>query len=230
MMWMRGRGRGDQSDENKEQRVADVTAEPSPAPERRRPWVLGLQLAAVGLVAALLALLIWRVIDQRRGAHLVSLIKEGKKPPAPSFALPVLWNRTETWPADTRKALTDGNLSPKELRGRPVVVNFWASWCVPCKEEAQVLAESARAHRGQIVFLAIDVQDFKSDARRFLKRFDTPYVSVRDGGGSTYGDYGLTGVPETYWIDARGRVVAHYPGQITRAQLEEGIREAEAAT
>ena len=79
--------------------------------------VLGLQLAAVGLVAALLALLIWRVIDQRRGAHLVSLIKEGKKPPAPSFALPVLWNRTETWPADTRKALTDGKLSPKELRG-----------------------------------------------------------------------------------------------------------------
>jgi cytochrome c biogenesis protein CcmG/thiol:disulfide interchange protein DsbE len=110
------------------------------------------------------------------------------------------------------------------LRGHPVVVNFWASWCIPCKKEAPLLAASARTHRGQVVFLGIDVQDFKSDARRFLRRFDTPYVSVRDGPGSTYGDYGLTGVPETYWLDARGRIVAHYAGQIDRDQLEEGIR------
>ena len=89
-----------------------------------------------------------------------------------------------------------------------------------------LLAASARAHRGQVIFLGIDVQDFKSDARHFLKRFDTPYVSVRDGAGSTYGDYGLTGVPETYWIDGRGRIVAHYPGQINSDQLEEGIRQA----
>ncbi len=92
-----------------------------------------------------------------------------------------------------------------------------------------MLAASARAHRDRVVFLGIDVQDFKSDARRFLRRFDTPYVSVRDGAGSTYGDYGLTGVPETYWIDARGRIVAHYSGQINRDQLEEGIHEAEAS-
>jgi cytochrome c biogenesis protein CcmG/thiol:disulfide interchange protein DsbE len=111
-----------------------------------------------------------------------------------------------------------------------VVVNFWASWCIPCKEEAALLAASARAHRGRVVFLGIDVQDFKSDARGFLKRFDTPYVSVRDGSGSTYTDYGLTGVPETYWIDARGRIVAHYAGQIDRAQLEDGIRRAENAS
>jgi hypothetical protein len=54
-------------------------------------------------------------------------------------------------------------------------------------------------------------------------------VSVRDGAGSTYGGYGLTGVPETYWIDARGRIVAHYPGEINREQLEDGIRQAEAS-
>jgi len=189
--------------------------------------MFGVRVGAVALVAGLLALLIWRVIDQGRGAHLVSLIREGKKPPAPRFTLPVLWDRSDTWPEDSRQALQDGRLSPRELRGHPVVVNFWASWCIPCKKEAPLLAASARTHRGQVVFLAIDVQDFKSDARRFLRQFDTPYVSVRDGSGSTYNDYGLTGVPETYWIDARGRIVAHYAGEITAAQLEEGIREAE---
>jgi cytochrome c biogenesis protein CcmG, thiol:disulfide interchange protein DsbE len=204
-----------------------LTEEPAPASRHRRPWLLGLRVVALAVVAGLLALLIWRVIDRGRGAHLVSLIREGQKPPAPSFSLPVIWDRSDTWPRDARAALGDGSLSPTELRGHPVVVNFWASWCIPCKAEAPVLAGSARAHRGQVVFLGIDVQDFKSDASLFLRRFDTPYVSVRDGAGSTYGDYGITGVPETYWIDARGRIVAHYSGPINRDQLEEGIREAE---
>lgn len=65
----------------------------------------------------------------------------------------------------------------------------------------------------------------KSDARAFLKRYRVSYAAVRDGNGSTYAGYGLTGVPETYWIDARGRIVAHYAGEISRLQLERGIRE-----
>jgi hypothetical protein len=69
------------------------------------------------------------------------------------------------------------------------------------------LAALPRAHAGEVTVLGIDVQDFKSDGRRFLGRFDTPYVAVRDGGGSTYAGYGLTGVPETYWLDPRGRTV-----------------------
>jgi cytochrome c biogenesis protein CcmG/thiol:disulfide interchange protein DsbE len=113
-----------------------------------------------------------------------------------------------------------------ELRGQPVVLNFWASWCVPCKQEAPLLAAAARERRGEVVFLGIDVQDFKSDARRFLRRFKTNYVSVRDGGGSTYAGYGLTGVPETYYLDARGRIVAHSPGEVRRSELEAGIAQA----
>ncbi len=205
------------------------TDEPAPASRRRNPWFAAARLAALGVVAGLLALLIWRVVDQGRGAHLVSLIRKGKKPSTPAFMLPVLWDRSETWPRGARGALDDRRVAPAELRGHPVVVNFWASWCIPCKAEAPLLAASARAHRRQVVFLGIDVQDFKSDARRFLRRYDTPYISVRDGPGSTYSDYGLTGVPETYWIDARGRIVAHYAGQIDRDQLEDGIREAEAS-
>ena len=191
---------------------------------RKRPLVRVAQALTLAAVAGLLALLLWRVIDQGRGAQLVSLIREGKNPPAPSFSLPVLWDRKETWPRDARGSLADGKVSPMELRGHPVVVNFWASWCVPCKKEAPVLDASALAHRGRVVFLGIDVQDFKSDARRFLHRYNTPYVSVRDGAGSTYDAYGLTGLPETYWLDARGRIVAHHAGQIDHDQLEAGIR------
>jgi cytochrome c biogenesis protein CcmG, thiol:disulfide interchange protein DsbE len=197
-------------------------------PPRARPLFWAFQALALVLVAGLLGLLVWRVLNSGHGPTLVREIKQGKKPHAPAFSLPVLWDRAETWPRPLRKALDDGRISPAELRGSPVVINFWASWCGPCKDEAPRLAGSSRAHAGKVVFLGIDVQDFKSDARRFLDRFDTPYVSVRDGGGSTYAGYGLTGVPETYWLDARGRIVGHYPGEISRDLLEQGIQLAEA--
>jgi cytochrome c biogenesis protein CcmG, thiol:disulfide interchange protein DsbE len=186
-----------------------------------------LQAISLVAVAGLFALLVWRVVDQGRGASVVRQIKQGKKPAAPEFSLPVLWNRSGTWPPRLRVAFTDGRISPAELRGSPVVLNFWASWCIPCKAEAPRLAASARANRGEVAFLGVDVQDLKSDARHFLDRFHTPYVSVRDGSGSTYAAYGLTGVPETYWLDARGRIVAHYAGEISRDQLEQGIQLAE---
>jgi len=188
-----------------------------------------LQLASLALVAGLLALLVWRVVASSRGAELVSQVRHGKKPLAPAFTLPVIWSHAETWPRSLRPALADGKVSLRELRGHPVVLNIWASWCVPCKKEAPELAASARAHAGHVVFLGLDVQDFKSDARRFLTHYGVRYVAVRDGGGATGDAYGITGVPETYWIDARGRIVDHYPGQISRRQLEDGIRAAQAS-
>lgn len=188
-----------------------------------------LQVVALAGVAGLLALLVWRVIDAGRGAHLVSDIRAGKNPPAPQFTLPVLWGHVETWPKDARRALVDRQLSLSELRGHAVVINFWASWCVPCAKEAPRFRVSARAHEGRVVFLGIDINDFKSDARHFLSKYNVNYVSVRDGSGSTLGRYGLTGVPETYYLDARERVVAHTPGEATREELERGIAQASGA-
>ena len=185
-----------------------------------------LRATALVFVAAMLALLIWRVATAGRGQHLVREIKADKKPPAPKFGLPVLWPHRETWPVSSRNALSDNRVSPRELRGHPIVLNFFASWCIPCRHEAPLLTTSAREHAGRVAFLGIDVQDLTSDARRFLTRYHVNYVAVHDGTGSTYDDYGLTGVPETYWIDARGRIVAHYPGEISRRRLEQGIREA----
>jgi cytochrome c biogenesis protein CcmG/thiol:disulfide interchange protein DsbE len=185
-----------------------------------------LQAGAISIVALLLALLVLRTLAREAGPHLVSEVKAGNTPLAPDFDLPVLWPRAETWPAELRGALADGRVSPSELRGYPVVMNFWASWCVPCKAEAPRLVASARRHAGEVVFLGVDVQDFKSDARSFLERYDTSYVSVRDGGSSTYENYGLTGIPETYYLDARGRVVTHAVGEVSPQELEAGIANA----
>lgn len=195
----------------------------SESPRRRSRLRLLLQTGALSLVALLFVLLLLRTLAERAGPHLVSDVAAGNRPIAPDFDLPVLWPRAETWPAKLRLALADGRVSPRELRDFPVVINFWASWCVPCKAEAPRLVASARRHAGKVVFLGVDVQDFKSDARSFLQRYETNYVSVRDGGDSTYSAYGLTGLPETYFLDPGGRVVAHSIGEISENELERSI-------
>ncbi len=181
--------------------------------------------SAVGLVIALLGVLIWSFVRSNDGARFNSQISKGKKPHAPVFALPVLWDHPETWPEALRPRLSDGRVSLAELRGYPAVVNFWASWCIPCKEEARAFRASAERFRGRVVFVGIDVQDLKSAARSFLRRYKVNYVSVRDGGGGkTYTSYGLTGVPETYFIDKRGRVVVHSIGRLSAADLTANIQ------
>lgn len=203
-----------------------MTEGPGPIePVTRRPSraLVVAQAAAVLLVASLLALLVWKVVQESSGASLVAAIKRGERPPAPAFALPVIWDRPAVWPARVRPALADGRVALAELRGAPVVLNFWASWCIPCKEEAPFLAASARAHRREVAFLGIDIQDLTPDARRFLEELDVPYPSVRDGTDRTLSAYGLTGVPETYYIDARGRIAGHAVGAVSRAELERGI-------
>lgn len=206
--------------------------EPKEGPdEPRRPplWFRGLQAAAVIVVAALIGLLAWRVLDANRGPSLVSQIAAGKRPAAPEFRLPVLWAEAGTWPEAARVALADGHVAPSELSGHPAVINFWASWCVPCKEEAPILHASARRHAGIVVFIGIDIQDFRSDALRFIKRYGVNYVAVRDTSDRTYSAYGLTGIPETFYLDRQGRVVAHSAGQVSERELEAGIAKATGA-
>jgi cytochrome c biogenesis protein CcmG, thiol:disulfide interchange protein DsbE len=194
---------------------------------RGSPLFRALQLFALTAVFGLLALLVWRLTAANRGAELVNAIRANKRPAAPEFTLQVIWTNGETWPAGLRPLLRAERLSLRHLRGRPVVLNFWASWCGPCKTEAPRLAAAAAANAGSVLFLGVDVQDLKSDARRFLRRHDLPYLSVQDNGGQTYNGYGLTGVPETYWVDARGRIGAHFAGPVSSKQLADGVDLAE---
>src|SRR5216684_6692483 len=110
-------------------------------------------------------------------------------------------------PGCARCALADGRLSLRKLRGHPVVLNFFASWCVACKDEARLLHAEAQRRAGKVLFLGIDVQDLTGDARAFARTYRINYVAVRDSSNTIYNAYGLTGVPESYFIDARGRIV-----------------------
>lgn len=193
------------------------------SPSRLR---LALRTAAVIPVILFLALLGWATLVPAKGESLVASISAGKAPTAPGFDLPILWRRLGTWPPEFSPATADGRVALEELRGRPAVLNFWASWCIPCREEAPILNASARVHKGDVAFVGIDVKDLRSDALSFLREFGVPYVSVRDRGDDVFDAHGLTGVPETYYVDARGRIVAHTPGPITQESLEDGTRAA----
>jgi cytochrome c biogenesis protein CcmG/thiol:disulfide interchange protein DsbE len=148
---------------------------------------------AVAGVVALLGLLVWKIAFERSGGAAEQLAR-GETPVAPSFVL--------------ERLDTSGTLDLESLRGKGVVLNFWASWCIPCKDEAPLLEEAWREHRGRgLVVLGIDAQDFKGDARRFMRRFGLTYPVVYDGKGSTLGRYGITGFPETFFVDRTGKLV-----------------------
>jgi cytochrome c biogenesis protein CcmG/thiol:disulfide interchange protein DsbE len=114
-----------------------------------------------------------------------------------------------------------GSGSLADYRGRWVLVNFWASWCVPCREEAPALEEFQQRH-GDAGFtvLGIDSRDLSGDGRAFVRRFGLSYPQLRDGDGATAHDFGTTGVPENYLVDPGGKVRLLVRGPITAEYLE----------
>jgi cytochrome c biogenesis protein CcmG/thiol:disulfide interchange protein DsbE len=194
--------------------------------QRRSPQRQVLTILSLALVAALLAVLVVRLTRSDPGPAFLSAVRSGAKPAAPQFDLAVIWPHAQTWPPRLRPAVGRGKVSLTELRGLPIVLNFWASWCTACGAEASQLARAARADRGKVVFVGLDVNDFGSDARKFLGRHHVDYVSLRARGSSIYDAYGVIGLPETYYLDANGRVVAQTVGELTPRKLAAGIARA----
>jgi cytochrome c biogenesis protein CcmG/thiol:disulfide interchange protein DsbE len=102
-------------------------------------------------------------------------------------------------------------------RGRVVVVNFWASWCYPaCYEEAPVLERNWRAYRDRgVVVLGVDIQDKAEAAKKFIADFSLTFPNAPDERGKVSVDYGVYGVPETFFIDRHGRIRAKHVGAVT---------------
>lgn len=132
-------------------------------------------------------------------------------------------------PSFTVTLFDGGKLSLEDLRGKIVFLNFWASWCPPCRAEARDLEQIWQRFKDQeVVFLGIDIQDREEDARAFLREFNITYPNGRDGSGKIAIDYGVWGIPETFFLDREGRITYKHVGTLGQvlitAKLEEARR------
>jgi cytochrome c biogenesis protein CcmG/thiol:disulfide interchange protein DsbE len=114
-----------------------------------------------------------------------------------------------------------------ELRGTPVLINVWASWCVPCREEAPDLARFDRELRGRARLVGIDFQDAKADALAFIREFGWRFPNVADPQGRLAADYGLVGLPTTFVVDGEGRIARALTGAQTYDALVRAVEEVE---
>ena len=176
---------------------------PRPRLGRRRALLL------VAVVAGATVLLGTLAVGFTRDPGIIASPLVGK--PAPPFSL---------------ATLDGGRISLEGLRGRPVIVNFWASWCLPCRAEAPLLQAASvdYAARGLVV-LGIVYEDSAENARAFMRQYGQTYPGLLDPDGRTALDYGVFGIPETYFIDRSGRIVSKQTGELDAAALE---RQAEA--
>jgi cytochrome c biogenesis protein CcmG/thiol:disulfide interchange protein DsbE len=190
---------------------------------RSRPWLR----AAIALVAlAFLALLGYGVASEAPERTIDEALAQGKPAAAPGFELPVLEPPRRPGgrlAAPVGAATGDGHVALDELSGAPVVLNFWASWCEPCREEARALEDAWHAERGSgVLFVGLNMQDLTDDARAFIGDQKTSYLNVRDESNGVALDWGVTGLPETFFISADGEVVGHVIGAVSTEQLEAG--------
>ena len=176
----------------------------------KRPGVI-----VIAVLGALLAgLLIYGLVQRQDKRNLDAAVRDGKRPPAPDQVLPVLGGNGRT-------------ASLASYRGKVVVLNFWASWCSPCRQEAPMLAKFQRTLAPQGTILGVTYKDEPSASLNFARKYGLTYPSLFDGKLQMAPKYGTTALPETFVIDRRGRIVALSRGEVTRPFLEQAVAEAE---
>jgi cytochrome c biogenesis protein CcmG, thiol:disulfide interchange protein DsbE len=169
--------------------------------------------SATGVVVVVLAgVLVWHLTHQPKSV--LGAVAKHKIVPAPNFTLDRLNG--------------SGKLTFASLRGKVVVVNFWASWCGPCKEEMPRLVSFAHRWSGrQVVVVGIDIgETHKGPGQSFSRHYGATYPMVVDPDTSTAGPWGILGTPQTFFVDRRGRIVDYVAGPVSNAELSSGIRTA----
>jgi len=170
--------------------------------------------AASGVVVVGLLFLLWFGLQQKEIAG--SKVVNVPFTVAPDFSLGLFTGSSFT-------------LSSALTTGKPVVVNFWASWCGPCADEAPVLQDGARRYGDQVTFVGVDVQDLDSDAQAFLTKYGITYQNGSGNAGPISVQYGMRGVPETYFIAPDGRLIRKW-NTLTSADLEQFLAELQRAS
>lgn len=176
--------------------------DPQTSPKRSRPGGF-LLLAIVGIVGVILfAVFYYGILNPPN-----ERVSSGQ---APDFTV-------VTYDGDTFRL--------SEHRGKPVVLNFWASWCETCKDEQPILERAWRRHKDEVLFFGLSHLDQDDNARKWLATYNVTYPNALDMGGRVYNAYHVQGVPETFFIDANGNVVDFYVGAIpTEGVLEQYIQ------
>ncbi|HEX6544554.1 MAG TPA: TlpA disulfide reductase family protein [Ktedonobacterales bacterium] len=175
-----------------------------------RPSIRGFVITAL-VPAVLVTVLVIRILQA--GSAVTNKPAHVSNPnAAPDFTVSI-WNGTP-----------DERIHLAALHGKPVVLNFWASWCEPCQAEAPVLSAAAKTYAAEgVVFIGVAFQTPQKDGQSFLKQHGIIYPSGPDPSGDILMSYGVTGLPQTVLIDRSGTIVKRFPGQITAATLDPAI-------
>jgi cytochrome c biogenesis protein CcmG, thiol:disulfide interchange protein DsbE len=176
---------------------------------RGRRWLVALPLIGFALLAALFLLRLYGGDPSKLPSALIGR-------PAPQTPLPAL-------PGLLRDGVQVPGLDPAMFKGKVSVVNVWASWCVPCHDEAPLLTELGKDKRLQLV--GINYKDAADNARRFLGRYGNPFAAVgADSNGRASIEWGVYGVPETFIVGREGTIVYKLVGPVTPANFERVLK------
>ena len=167
-------------------------------------------LAAIVAVAALVALLAYGLSANEPDRKIDRAVARGERTGAPELELARLSGA--------------GKGSLADYRGKVVVLNFWASWCDPCRAESPLLERwHRRISRSGGTVLGVDVLDVSSDARDFVRKYGLSYPMLRDGSGDSLEQFGVVAYPETFVIDRRGHIAATRRGPVDERFLREQV-------
>ena len=165
--------------------------------------------ATIIILIGFLGLLIWGILNKEPITGLSGITMVNR--PAPDFTL------------TTFKGTT---ISLAGLKGMPVVINFWASWCPPCRLEAPLLERAWRAYKSRdVVFIGVDVQDREEDALNYIREFNITYPNGPDPTGEISIDYGVSGLPVTFFVSRKGEIARRWVGAIETSVLISSIEE-----